>query len=221
MRLHDGNFEVALTELTYVCSIKLLTGTNDDNLIEFSGDQGGYIELPLMHYSNINQLIAAINEKFQKHNLECSFHFWELKQRVSLQVPHGCNLTISAKLSDILGFDGLFEFNGPDPDYAQPISFFGKFRPDVLGGRYHMFVYCDIIEPQIVGSSLVPLLRMVNLSGQEGEAVTQSFVNPSFLPISRREFDVISIILCDEFGEELPIDKGQVTLTLQVRKSTK
>jgi hypothetical protein len=176
VHLQDGNFEVALTELTYVCSIKSLTGINYDNLIEFGGrHQGGSIELPLVHYSNLNQLISAINEKFQKHEVKCSLFQWEVKNRISLEVSSGYNLTISTRLSDILGFDGVIEFNGPDLESSQPISFFGKFCPDILGGRYHMFVYCDIIEPQVVGSSLVPLLRMVNISGHEGEPVTQAF----------------------------------------------
>lgn len=75
-----------------------------------------------------------------------------------------------------------------------------------------MFIYSNLIEPQIVGSSIVPVLRMINITGTEGEAVTQRFSSPIDIPVCLCEFDTISMLLCDEFGEELPIDKGHVTL---------
>jgi hypothetical protein len=92
-----------------------------------------------------------------------------------------------------------------------------KQPPDMLMGMYHIFIYCDIVEPQVVGDCLAPLLRMVNISGKEGEAVTQTF-RPYYLPLSRLEFDTIDILLCNEFGEEIQFDKGQTTLTLHFRK---
>jgi len=76
-----------------------------------------------------------------------------------------------------------------------------------------MLIYCDIIEPQIVGSALVPLLRMVNIIGNEGRALMQTFNHPFYLPISLWEFQS-----CCATSLAIPIDKGQVTLTLHFRK---
>jgi hypothetical protein len=81
-----------------------------------------------------------------------------------------------------------------------------------------MFIYADIDKPQIVGSSLVPLLRMINIHGIDGQAVSNTFMNPYYLQLSRSEIEVISILICNELGEVLPINKGQLTLTLHFRQ---
>ena len=81
-----------------------------------------------------------------------------------------------------------------------------------------MFIYSDIIEPQIVGNSLVPLLRTINISGKDGEAITNNFHNPYYLKLSRYEVDVIAIVICNELGEELAMNKEQITLTLHFRR---
>ena len=214
-----NSYEVALTELTYICSLRTFTGSNEDNLIEFTGKTGGFIDLPLLHYSSIDHLVHAVNQEFEKHGVPCSLFHSNVKCRISLEVGTGYAISISEKLSDILGFDGETQFDSEEPNETQsPTFFYGRFRPDILGGRYHIFIYCDIIDSQIVGSALVPLLRMVNIIGNEGQAITQTFSTPFYHRVSRSEFDTISILLCDEFGEELPIDKGQVTLTLHFRK---
>jgi len=124
-------------------------------------------------------------------------------------------LVISEKLSDILGFDGIKDFKHIGDKQS---TFVVKFAPDILGRRYHMFIYTDIVETQTVGSSLVPLLRMINIRGSEGYVISNIFQNPYYLPLSRDEIEVISILLCNELGEELPMDKGPVTRTLHFRK---
>lgn len=218
IRLSPKTFEVALTELTYICSLKTFTSSNYDNVIEYAGKIGGSISLPLLHYSNIEHLLHVINEEFERLDIPCNLHYSAVKSRVCFTVGNGFYVTISLKLSEILGFNGKTEYFSEELDQVTSTFFYGRFRPDMCGGRYHMFIYCDVIEPQIVGSTIVPLLRMVNIIGEEGEAVTQRFSNPIYIPVSLSEFEIISILLCDEFGEELPIDKGQVTLTLHFKE---
>jgi len=221
IRIPSNTYEVALAELTYICSMKTLTGCDEDNVIEYTGLQGGYIDLPLLHYNSIQHLVTIINQHFEQHELPCSLFYSEGKCLISFQVGSGYSISISAKLSDILGYNGKTQFNSKEPNQTtSPTFFFGNYRPDIQGGRHHMFIYCDIIDPQIVGSSLVPLLRMVNTAGTEGQAMTQTFSTPFYVPLSRSEFDTVSIRLCDEFGEELPIDKGHVTLSLHFRNRT-
>lgn len=215
LRLDAGEYELGLTELTYVCSIKTFTGFDADNAVIWYGVNTGIIHFPLIHYSSLKQLLTAINEEFVKTGINCFFTYKEVERRVIIEVPAEHGITIREKLSYILGFDGVCEFFAKGKQHE---FFSAKFGPDLNSGRYHMFIYADIVQPQIVGSSLVPLLRMVNLSGVENKAATQTFSHPWYLPISRTEIDIISIILCDEFGEELPIDRGIVSLTVHIRK---
>ena len=219
VRIQPTAYEVALSELTYICSIKTLTGLEDDNVIEYDGLEAGYIDLPLTHYSSIKHLLDTISEQFKKKAVPLHFYYSDVKSRVSLSVGSGYGLILSEKLSIILGFNGQVRFNSDVPPLPEiSIFFYANFRADLLGGKHHMFIYCNIIDSQIVGSSLVPLLRMINISENAGQAVTQTFSSPFYHSTSLTEFDTISILLCDEFGEELPIDKGQVTLTLHFKK---
>ena len=215
LRFLPGEYEVALVDATYICSLKTLTGKNFDNILYIkdlykSVWQG---EICLTHFSEIEHLIHAINETLSVR-VGCKFHFDKLKNRVWIKLSSAVFLEISEKLSDILGYDGNRIFGEEHEDGA----FYAKFAPDLLGGRYHMYIYSDIVQPQIVGSSLVPLLRMINITGKEGVAITNSFQNPYYLQLSRNEIEVISIVICNKLGEELQIDKGAVTLTLHFRR---
>ena len=219
VQLNPREYEVGLVDITYVCSLKTLTG-NKDNAIyidyidrSYRAEKTHYI--PLTHYSTIDQLILAINSLLNAE--DAAFLYQKSINRVSINLRQGVFLSFSEKLSDILGFDGRVSFGLDIKNESFPAC--AKFAPDILGGRYHMFIYTDIIQPQIVGSSLVPMLRMVNITGKEGEAVSKTFMNPYYLELSRSELDIISVLICNELGEELPIDKGQVTLTLHFRHS--
>jgi len=64
---------------------------------------------------------------------------------------------------------------------------------------------------------MVPLLRMVNI-GNNGSTVSKQFQNPYYFPLSKSVVDTVGILLCDEYGDNLKLDKGPVTLTLHFRK---
>jgi len=54
-------------------------------------------------------------------------------------------------------------------------SLLAKYIPDLKGGFYALYVYCSLVEPQIVGNHMVPLLRLVNIEGTHGSVVEKIF----------------------------------------------
>ena len=48
---------------------------------------------------------------------------------------------------------------------------------DLQRGFYSLFVYCDVVEPTVVGDFKVPLLRTVNIDGREGLTVSRIYQN--------------------------------------------
>ena len=94
-----------------------------------------------------------------------------------------------------------------------------EYPADVFRGLHSMYIYTDIIERQIVGDSLVPLLRICGLNNEdEGKNVSIRFNNPRYLPVSVNNISSIHINLRNEYGHNLPFRSGNVTLTLQFRK---
>lgn len=220
---NPNEYEVGLTEISYICSIKPLTGSNNDNRISITEHKTNALTqdllLNLNVYTTLQHLVDAINNEIPIDNSgekRVTLTYDKAKRLSSINLYPNMELTISEKLSYILGYDGVISFRNV---ISHSIPFNSTSTPSLLAGAYHMFIYSDIVQPQIVGSELVPLLRVVNLSGNESEVITSTFQNPYYLPLARNVFDTISIILCNEFGEELEIDKGMVNITLHFRKN--
>jgi len=212
-----------LCSITYVNSIKVLTGKNQDNVIEaISEKQHKRVHIPVQNYDNIKMLLDSINSHIiSEREEEARFSYNEILNRTKLIFGHKSKLKISETLSYILGFNGKTYFHEIHEINDVKYHYLAESPPDLTGKKYHLFVYTDIIESQVVGSSLVPMLRMVNIKHGKGEAITETFQNPYYLKLNRSTIDSISIIICDEFGEEILFDSGQVTVTLHFRKKLK
>lgn len=215
-------YEVALTELTYNHSMKTFL-RDSDRLIRFRTLVSereiftGVLEphwrdtyvLPNLNYSSIVTLCTELNKALQVESGKqiTTFNYDSEVNRVSVNAEHS-EIQLSSLLSNCLGFPDIIKFTGKNTA-TNP--------PDCFGSMYHMFVYCDFVQPQIVGDSLVPLLRIVDITGREGQTVTQTF-RPYYLPISKLEFDTIEILLCNEYGEEIHFTKGISVVTVHFRK---
>ena len=82
-----------------------------------------------------------------------------------------------------------------------------------------LYVYCDIIQPQYVGDTLVPLLRIIPVEGEDGQRISKSFMRPQYLPVSRKQFESIEVNVKSDAGEPAPFEFGRVLLTLHFRQS--
>lgn len=83
-----------------------------------------------------------------------------------------------------------------------------------------MFVYCDIIDPQHVGDTVAPLLRIVNLdiAANVFKQVVTIFTHPHYVPLLKRDFQQLEIDLRDDLGQHLPFVRGQLNVKLHFRK---
>ena len=89
---------------------------------------------------------------------------------------------------------------------------------DLEQGFHDLYVYSDIVQAQLVGDALVPLLQIVPLEGDDGQCVSKSFERPHYLPVSRREFEMIEVNIKCDTGESVPFDLGKVLITLHFRQ---
>ena len=88
---------------------------------------------------------------------------------------------------------------------------------DLQRGFYSLFVYCDVVEPTVVGDFKVPLLRTVNIDGREGLTVSRIYQNIHYVPLHRKQFDTMEIDIRDDVGRKVPFERGKVIVTLHFR----
>jgi len=92
------------------------------------------------------------------------------------------------------------------------------YPPDMKAGLYAIYVYCNIVERQIVGDVLVPLLAKIPVSGEHDSIVHQVFNPPLYVPIVRNSIDTIEISIKDDTNRGIQFQYGKVILTLHFRR---
>ena len=122
---------------------------------------------------------------------------------------------VSLDLKNILGVEDFLPNSTP------------IFPVDISGGRHTMFVYCDLIQDEILGNTFTSLLRTVALiantedeENRKGSIISyRSFSNLQWKTVVKSSFQSISITLRDETGQLMPfLSVGRTCLTLKFRQ---
>lgn len=216
----EGMWYVGVVEFQYPCT--MYTVQEHENVIyigkimqmpnESTTSMVYYkAHIPATNYDTINHIINELNNI--KENVK--FHYDELTKFVSVSVmdKNIKSLSLAPQLGLQLGFE-------PNRNLVE--KGFGKCPANLhLGLPPQLFVYCDIIEPQIVGDVMSPLLRIIPLDPSKyiyGANKTHIFSPPHYLPIMRREFDTIEIDIRSNTGQKIPFQFGTVCIKLHFRK---
>jgi len=93
-------------------------------------------------------------------------------------------------------------------------------RPVLLtAGTANVYVYCDLLEHIMVGDIKVPLLRIVNRTtdvARINDIVEHTAFNPiQYVPLQKKSFDTIDILLATDEGLPLPFVPGKVIVVLE------
>ena len=124
-------------------------------------------------------------------------------------IPDQTSVLLERDISSILGFEKV--------DW-QMQSTVASHHVDVQGGFHSMYVYCNAVEPQIVGDVYAPLLRTVGVSGENGETVVHNFINPHYLSVNADELNTLEINIKDDTGENVSFLSGKTICKLHFRK---
>jgi hypothetical protein len=67
-----------------------------------------------------------------------------------------------------------------------------------------IFVYCDVVEHNLVGDANVPLLRTINVPTDQERNVNIIFNRPYYRPVSKGYINSIEVQLSDKSGDVIP-----------------
>jgi hypothetical protein len=212
----DGHWEVALVELQYPRSWNNISeeesdisGLNNNQLMLGAGSRRVTLTIWPGFYESADQLSEAIAEAKQVHaGLKDTWLGYQRLRNKFFYNSSDYKMIIPAKLQYMMGFD------------QQRIeeTKLAVYPPDIRGGMDSLFVYCDLVEPQIVGNSLQQLLRIVPIKGHHGDYISSVFVAPHYIRILCRSFSSVEIIIKTDANLLVPFEFGKCLVKLHFRK---
>ena len=80
-----------------------------------------------------------------------------------------------------------------------------------------MYDYCDAASYTYVGDTKAPLLRVLNMNGNDGETMRLSFPDIHYVPVQKRQFDTIEISINTARGRLVPFESGRSVVKLHFK----
>lgn len=188
------------------------------------------------YFSNVEALVSELNRainiyfkgvlndmkpgnilnKLQKDGWP-KFEYNRYSRKVYITVQSYTQISLSDDLIDIFGFD---KSNLPLTNLNDTATMFRSDRSsDVNAGRHIIYVYCDILECVPVGDTMVPLLRTIDVNGEQGTMQQRDFVQPRYVPLQKKHFDSLTIDIRDGLGRKIPFESGTLIVTLHFRRA--
>ena len=207
-----GSWEVALTQIIYPHTWYNVNEHN--NLFGYDIGNGKMVgrRIPPGYYNSTSEIVNAMKVEDQKPNI--FFDFNDNTKKVRISVREKARVCLEDGLAQLLGFEPL-EVVSFDSNLETTME--SPFSADPCVHYQILMVYTDIIEPQIVGNVLAPLLRIVNVTGRDGEMVSAQYDRPHYLPVSRI-INSLEIVIRTHTGALTPFERGRSYVKLHFRQ---
>ena len=166
----NGEWEVGLYSISYPNTWYTLQ--KHKNHIYYSTDGGitfyNSAIVDYGYYTTMPELIKSINAAMKKEltntNITFAYNLRTHKVKVTLAAKH--YVALLGPMAKILGFGGddiKIQKSKESPYVAE------------LHSITSIYIYCNIVQPQIVGNTMVPLLRTIPVTGNSGDVITKTF----------------------------------------------
>lgn len=170
---------------------------------------------------DINHIDNYYKNNFKKNLLKngggfITFNYDSDIQRMTFTThPSVRAVRFSPLLQYVLGFGGVQWIR----DLPKGGVYKASYPADLSGGKNTFYVYCDALQPQIVGGTLAPILRTVAVEGKHGDYIQKNFENPHYVKLRKNNFDTLEIAIKTDTDEYVDFNFGKVLLKVHVRKA--
>ena len=210
----EGDWEVGLYSVTYPHAWYMLETIPGSHYAYYGMPKGFFYGLSFEygHYTAMKDLLKAINTALVAtgevgDNIKLTYSTFTKK--VSFQIKNKYELALYRPVSVIMGFgneEPIIEKTTTAPYMAD------------LTVVSTIYLYCDIVEPQIVGDVNAQLLQIIPVEGTFGDTITKTFINTQYVPIRTKSFGNVEILLRTDTGDPVPFERGKVVTTLHFRQ---
>ncbi len=212
----ENAWEVALVEMQFTLSwFNISEQDNEIVIIDKNDIKKFYI--PVGRYESVHKLLVMIDEIIEETGQTLFMH----DGRVNI-LKSSVPLLVSPKLMYMLGFDNVNLQIGAINRISKDKKVYAvaAHPPDMSAGLTSLYVYCDIVAPQITGNVESQLLRVVGVDGTFGQFISKEYASPHYLPLLQRSFNRIEVNIRDDSGNFIPFEFGKVILKLHFRPKT-
>ena len=217
----NGHWEIGLHSTAYTAwnIIRYL----DEPISFMEGGKEGKGGKMRKHYSSVKDYVLSINKSLKESHVDKSSvdksneieFFLELNGKVTARLSPGYTVRLRREQAIVLGFM-TFEDSSEtcDIENAQET---GMYKAN-LYRETNIHVYCDIVQPQIVGDKMAPLLAVVPCQETYDTYETLYAVeNIHYIPVQTKSFQNIKLHLRSSTEESIPFEHGRATITLHVK----
>lgn len=207
----SGDWEVALSEIQYPHTWNNVRIPYNVFYTRRNGGIPNSVSIPAGYYKSVQKILKAMMEAMDpstKRDLALTYN--SITRHVTVEVKNNLEILLGDGLAPLLGFDNgtSIKKKSESPRVA-----------NVGGGFHSLYVYADVVQAQAVGDVRVPLLRIVNIEGKDGDTITKTFQNPFYLPVSRKYVERITCNIKDDTNQLVPFESGKLIATLHFKRS--
>ncbi len=183
---------------------------------EFVLESGFYESEAALAKTLSEKVTELLNTK--ERDCKVQFNFDDNTRKIKLNIR--CGPSIALYMSEALALKLGFKHEKNVCSNATYLD--GSYEADEIfdiNATLHLiYVYCDITSYVPVGDIKTPLLRVCNFTGNRGDTVRSTFTHPHYHPVTRGEFDTITININNELGLPFPFLYGKSLITLHFRR---
>ena len=177
------------------------------------------------YYNTIDEIVKNLNTVFDQFKTNSgrdnapTFGYNNRTTKIFINLYHGDRIIFKSKLAAILGITD----NPRNPLYCEGEK--EKWHADEIfdldGPMHSLYIYYDILEHIPVGDVVAPLLRVIGVTGKQGDTVRKTYDKPMYVPVRMKNFDSIEIDIRTDTGESVPFQygKSEVILHFRLRKN--
>ncbi len=213
--LLQDDWEVGIAEIIYPTSFYNVIDGSNYVCCFVPGEEIAKAVVTPGRYDDASSLFAAMTgARGVPDHFTLEFEMHKITKRVITEIQHGHHLKFDRELATILGYPSK-TLTQVWTTATNPVDLHAPL-PKAL------FIYSDIVEPQVVGDLSAPLLRIVGIENEKfNNTVVQTYSPPHYVNVIRRQFETIEIDIRDDTGGRIPFQSGRVIVKLHFRQALK
>ena len=147
-----------------------------------------------------------------------AFRFSMQQKQVVLTVTANCSVLFNPTNKDLAAIFG-FSMGQCKAEKNRSLDFVAP-NPFLMTQSMlqYVHIYCDVVEYNIVGDSMVPCLRTIPILPGDTRATVLRFESPHYVPVAQNRFSHVRVEFANDYGEDLRLSRGTSMIKLHFRQ---
>ena len=166
---------------------------------------------------SVDEYVSNINESLEESHVNKTEIEFTLNTngKVTITLRDGYGVRLRREQAIVLGF---MNFEDSAETYYVQYTKTGSYKAN-LHRETNILVYCNIVQPQIVGDKLLPLVATVPYQ-KTSEPYDETFYaveNIHYIPVQTKAFQNVKVHLKSSTEEFIPFEHGRAAITLHLK----